>query len=68
MTPERKIWFVALGFFVVYGGLALFCYPVVSSDVVTRYVPMADEIARGAYDHVDTFAFGRRRFELYRRR
>lgn len=49
MAAERKIWLTALLFFVVYGGLVVLAYPVVSPDVVTRYAPMADEIARRNY-------------------
>lgn len=49
MTAERRIWLAAFGFFVVYGGVVLLVYPVFSPDVVTRYAPMADEIARGNY-------------------
>lgn len=47
MTAERKIWLVSLAFFAVYSGLVLLVYPAFSPDVVTRYAPMADEIARG---------------------
>ncbi len=47
MTAERKIWLVSLAFFAAYSGLVLFVYPAFSPDVVTRYAPMADELARG---------------------
>ena len=52
------------------GGRAEFLRVFGSADQPDYWVTghLDDAFDRGAYDHVDTFVFGKRRFELYRRR
>lgn len=47
MKRDFRIWYLALGFFVVFGAFSVLAYPIWIPDVVNRYAPMAEEFARG---------------------
>ena len=48
-NENAKIWVVALGYWVIFGILCTVLYPVVMSDVITRYAPMAEYFATGDF-------------------
>lgn len=48
-SDTKKIWLVAIGYWVVMAVLCILCYPVTISDTIARYAPMADHFARGEW-------------------
>ena len=58
MTDARRVWLVALAYWIVFGGLCLLLYPVMMTDSITRYAPMADAFARGDWELVFHPRFG----------
>jgi len=50
MTDAKKIWLVAIGYWIAVGIVCCLAYPVMMSDAAARYAPMADHFARGEWD------------------
>lgn len=47
MTETKRVWLTVLGYWFVFGLLCTILYPVLMSDSITRYAPMADAFAQG---------------------
>ena len=50
MSETKKIWLVALGYWLAVSLVCCLAYPLMMSDATARYAPMADHFARGEWD------------------
>lgn len=49
MSGEKKIWLIALAYWLVASSVASLCYPILISDTIYRYVSMANAFAAGDF-------------------
>lgn len=49
MNDMRRIWLVAIGYWIVVSTLICLCYPLMVFDSISRYAPMAESFAAGEW-------------------